>query len=174
MSQDALRRDKSGRDAVDAIIAQWNRERPELDPWSKQITGRVVRLSALFQDAFHETFAPLGISDNDYGVLVALRRAGDPYELTPTDLARQRMVTSGGMTAMIDRLDRRGLVTRSPNPNDRRGFLIRLTEEGLRVVNEAMNRQIEVEHQLVSGLEPKERDRLIALLRKLLLSVDRR
>src|SRR5687767_12474479 len=90
-------------DAVDAIVEQWRRERPDLDPSAKEITGRIVRLAGLFQQTFSKAFEPLGITDGEFGVLSALRRAGAPFELTPTDLARHRTMTSGGMTAVIDR-----------------------------------------------------------------------
>lgn len=159
-------------DAVDAIVEQWHRERPELDASAKEITGRIVRLGGIFQQAFRDAFAPLGITDGEYGVLATLRRAGAPFELTPTELARHRMMTSGGMTAAIDRLERKGLAVRTPNPADRRGSLVRLTDEGRRVVDEAMARHVEVEHQLVEALSGKERDALRALLRALLVSVD--
>jgi len=159
-------------DAVDAIIEAWRRERPDLDPTAKHVTGRVVRLGGIFQATYAATFEPLGINDGDYGVLATLRRAGEPHQLTPTDLARHRMMTSGGMTAAIDRLERKGLVTRRPNPSDRRGTLIALTDEGRRVVDEAMALHTDAEQRLVGGLTAKERDQLERLLRKLLLSLD--
>ena len=163
----------SGNDAVDAIVAQWRRERPELDPSGKEITGRVIRLAGIFQDAYAGVFAPLGITEGDYGVLVALRRAGAPHRLTPTDLARQRMMTSGGMTAAIDRLERKGLLARLPNPDDRRGSLVELTDEGLRVIDDAMALHSGAEQRLVAGLGARDRQQLAGLLRKLMLSVDR-
>jgi DNA-binding MarR family transcriptional regulator len=159
-------------DAVDAIVEQWRRERPDLDPSAKEITGRIVRLAGLFQQTFSKAFEPLGITDGEFGVLSALRRAGAPFELTPTDLARHRMMTSGGMTAVIDRVERKGLATRVPNPADRRGSLVRLTDEGRRVVDAAMAIHADVEHRLVAALEPKDRERLPSLLRTLLLAVD--
>lgn len=159
-------------DAVDAIVEQWHRERPELDASAKEITGRIVRLSGIFQQAYRDAFTPLGISDGEYGVLATLRRAGKPFELTPTELARQRMMTSGGMTAAIDRLERKGLAVRIPNPADRRGSLVRLTEEGRRVTDKAMARHVEVEHRLVAALGRAERETLRSLLRTLLLSLD--
>lgn len=162
------------RDAVDAIVQQWHDERPELDTSSKEVTGRIVRLSGLFQDAYRAAFEPLGIGDGDYGVLAALRRAGEPFELTPTELARQRMMTSGGMTAVIDRLERKGFLVRAPNPADRRGSLVRLTAKGRRVVDQAMERHVEVERELVAVLGERERERLAATLRKLLLALDAR
>lgn len=173
MRQESRWQDKqAATDAIDAIVGQWRRERPELDPSAKQVTGRVVRLASLFQDAYAAAFAPLGVNGGDYGVLVALRRSGAPYELTPTGLARQRMMTSGGMTAAIDRLERKGLVARLPNPSDRRGSLVKLTGDGLRIVDRAMELHAEVEHGLVAGLGASERRQLERLLRKLLLTVD--
>lgn len=171
MCQDTLRRANS--DGVDAIIEQWRRERPDLDPSAKEVTGRIVRLSGLFQQAYARAFEPLGITDGEFGVLATLRRAGEPFELTPTDLARQRMMTSGGMTAVIDRLERKGLAERLPNPADRRGSLVRLTGEGRRVVDRAMEVHAGVEHELVAGLPAKDRERLASLLRALLRSVER-
>jgi hypothetical protein len=85
------------RDAVDAIVDEWRRERPDLDPSAKEITGRVSRLASLFQQAYSDAFSPLGLNDGDYGVLAPLLRAGAPHELTPTELAKHRMMTSGGM-----------------------------------------------------------------------------
>ena len=170
MRQDAF--DQAKFDAVDSIVEQWRRERPELDPEAKHITGRVIRLAALFQGAYAQAFAPLGLNEGDYGVLAALRRAGAPYRLTPTDLARHQMMTSGGMTAALDRLERKGFVTRLANPNDRRGSLVQLTDHGRRVADRAMELQTEAERRLVHALDPSERETLEQLLRKLLLGVD--
>ena len=170
MCQDALQQDNS--DAVDAIVAEWRRERPDLDPTAKHLTGRLIRLASLFQAAYAEAFAPLGLNGGDYGVLAALRRAGAPHQLTPSELARHQMMTSGGMTAAIDRLERKGLVTRRPNPNDRRGSLVRLNDDGRKVVDRAMELQAEVESRLVQALDASERKTLEQLLRKLLLGVD--
>ena len=170
MRQDALQQDNP--DAVDAIVAEWRRERPDLDPTAKHLTGRLIRLASLFQAAYAEAFAPLGLNEGDYGVLAALRRAGAPHQLTPSELARHQMMTSGGMTAAIDRLERKGLVTRRPNPNDRRGSLVRLNDDGRKVVDRAMELQAEVESRLVQALDASERKTLEQLLRKLLLGVD--
>jgi DNA-binding MarR family transcriptional regulator len=170
MGQDALHRD--GSDGVDAIVEQWRRERSDLDVSAKQVTGRIVRLAGLFQQAYGAAFDDLGITDADYGILAPLRRAGAPFQLTPTELARQKMMTSGGMTAAIDRLERRGLVTRTPNPADRRGSLVGLTEEGRSVIDEAMGRHVEVEHQVLAGLGAQQRTDLEGLLRSLLLALE--
>ena len=171
MRQDTLRQGTT-KDAVDAIVDQWHEQRPDLDPSAKHVTGRIIRLAGLFQEAYGEAFAPLGFNESDYGVLAALRRSGAPFELTPTELARTRMMTSGGMTAMLDRLERKGLIARTPNPADRRGSLVRLTEEGLAMIDDAMVRHTEAEHALVAALGAEDQKRLTTLLRRLLLSVE--
>lgn len=172
MRQDALQQD-SGGDPVDAIVEQWRRERPEADTSAKQVTGRIVRLAGLIQGAFAEAFLPLGITEAEFGVLAPLRRAGAPFELTPTELARQKMMTSGGMTAAIDRLARKRLVERLPNPSDRRGSLVRLTDAGVEVIEEAMTMHTEVEHRMVAGLSATQRAQLEKGLRALLRAVER-
>jgi DNA-binding MarR family transcriptional regulator len=160
------------RDAVDRIIDQWRAERPELDVSAKAVTGRIVRLASIIQSRFDDAFRAERLRDGDYGVLVALRRSGAPFELTPTELARSQMMTSGGMTAVIDRLEGRGLVERAPNPTDRRGSLVRLSADGRAVVERTMARHVEVEAELVSGLSKRERDDLVRGLRALLLAID--
>ena len=174
MSQDALHQTNldEDRDAVDVIVAQWRRERPDLDPRAKEVTGRIIRLASLFQRSYGDTFEPLGLNDGDYGVLATLRRAGGPHELTPTELAKHRMMTSGGMTAAIDRLERKGFVARVPNPADRRGSLVRLTDGGRRVIDEAMTRHVTTEHRLVSALDQHEQKQLRDLLHKLVVAND--
>ncbi len=169
MSGDAS---EAGEDAVDRIIEQWRDERPDLDPSAKEITGRVVRLASIFQKRFGEAFSELGLSEGDYGLLVALRRAGDPFELTPTELARARMMTSGGMTALIDRLEQRDLLQRRPNPADRRGSIVGLTSAGRELVDRAMDIHTKVEHDLVADLEGETRNQLTSLLRTLLRRAD--
>lgn len=170
MTQDALHQGK--RDAVDEIVQAWARERPALDTSRKHVTGRVIRLSALFQQAFGESHAAVGIDNADFGILAALRRAGPGNPITPTELARRRMMTSGGMTAAIDRLERRGLVARLPNPADRRGSLVQLTEEGSEVIERAVDLQADVERRLCRSLTDRQLDQLTGLLRRLLLDVD--
>jgi DNA-binding MarR family transcriptional regulator len=172
MSQDTFYKGKSGRDAVDAIVEQWRRERPDLDPSAKEVTGRIIRLASLFHQANAEVFEPLGLNDGDYGVLATLRRAGTPFELTPSELARRRMMTSGGMTAALDRLERKGLIARSPNPADRRGSLVRLSDDGRSVIDRAMEQHAQTEQRLVRGLAATDRRKLGDLLRVLLLSVE--
>jgi DNA-binding MarR family transcriptional regulator len=176
MSQDALQQDNldGDADAVDVIVEHWRRERPDLDPGAKEVTGRIIRLASLFQESYGDVFEPLGLNDGDYGLLAALRRAGTPFELTPTELARHMMMTSGGMTAAIDRLERKGFAVRVPNPADRRGSLVRLTEAGREVIDDAMTQHVHTEQRLVATLDDQEQAQLRDLLRKLLRAIDTR
>jgi DNA-binding MarR family transcriptional regulator len=159
-------------DRVDRIIEQWRRERPDLDPAAKGITGRVVRLGDIVQARLGAVLEPLGLRDGDYGLLSALRRAGDPFELSPTQLRRHLVITSGGLTLQLERLERAGHVRRRPNPDDGRGILVRLTPEGRDLVDQAMTRHAELEHELVAGLTDQEQATLVTLLRQLLGDLD--
>lgn len=176
MRQESLQQDISTGDAVDAIIDQWRAERPDLDPSAKHITGRIVRLASLFLQEFERNkqaaLGPYGLNESDFGVLSPLRRTGEPFELTPTELARHRMITSGGMTAALDRLERKGMVVRVPNPADRRGSLVRLTEQGRAVVDASMVLHSETEHELVAPLGEKDARELERILRQLLLATE--
>lgn len=164
--------DKDSLDAVDRIIEQWVQERPDLDSSGKAITGRIVRLANLMQRRFAAVFDELGLTDGDYGLLVPLRRAGEPYELTPTALARTRMITSGGLTPALDRLEKRGWIERRPNPADRRGSLVRLTSAGVDLIDRAMALHATTELELVDSLSKKQRDQLAGFLRELLLALE--
>jgi DNA-binding MarR family transcriptional regulator len=141
-------------DAVDLIAAQWRRERPDLDPFPMEVIGRISRLAALVQPELGRVFARFGVNGGDFDVLATLRRAGRPHRLTPGDLARSTMVTSGGMTKRLDRLEARGLVRREPDPDDRRGALISLTDEGRALVDRVVEEHLANEERLLAGLPP--------------------
>lgn len=152
------------KDAVDRIIEQWRAERPDLDPSAKAVTGRIVRAADLIARRNQAAFAPLGIKSGEYGALAALRRSGAPYEQAPSQMAQHLMVTSGGLSLMLDRLERAGLVRRRPHPDDRRSVLVALTPIGLRTIDEAMTAHASVEHELVEGLSRVEVVQLSRLL----------
>lgn len=154
-------------DSVDQIIEQWGRERPELDVSPIGIIGRISRLARHFESEIGRNLAPFGITADEYDVLATLRRSGKPYALKPRDLLETMMVTSATVTHRIDKLERRGLVERSPDPGDRRGVVVRLTSEGKRLLDRASEAHVVRELEMVSGLTRKERDQLVGLLRRL-------
>ena len=159
-------------DRVDRILEQWERERPDLDASPVGVFGRISVLSRLVERFLGETFRRFGLNGGEFDVLAALRRSGEPYHLTPTDLFRSTMISSAAMTNRIDRLEERGLVKRNPDPDDRRGVRITLTEKGLELVNKAVEAHVEGEERLLGSLSATDRECLADLLRKLLISMD--
>lgn len=159
-------------DPVDAILAQWQRERPDLDVSPMGIIGRMTRLSKHLERAIQEVFTDFGLHAGEFDVLATLRRSGQPYQLSPTELFNTLMVSSGTMTHRIDRLEKADLVKRIPDPSDRRGTLIQLTSKGFSVIEAAVEAHVANEHRLLGNLEEAERKALTQLLRKLLISLE--
>ncbi len=160
------------KDAVDLILEQWQRERPELDHSPIGVFGRVARLAPLLQREIEEELGRHGLTGPEYDVLATLRRSGPPYTLTPTELSRSMMISSGAMTYRLDQLERRDLLRRSPDPDDRRGVLVALTPDGVRTVDETVAAHLENEARVLSALRPAEREALARLLRALLVTLE--
>jgi DNA-binding MarR family transcriptional regulator len=159
-------------DALDRILDEWCEECPRLDPSPLAITGRIQRLAGLVRRHVDEALKPYGLSWELLDVLSTLRRAGPPFRSTPTALYRSCMLSSGAMTHRIDRLEAAGLVTRMPDPDDRRGILVQLTPEGQQLVDEVILASWDTQRHIVMALSSAERDKLAGLLRALLLALD--
>ena len=159
-------------DDVDRIAAAWQRERPDLDVGPLQILSRVSRLARHLDLARRQSFAAHDLETWEFDVLAALRRAGDPYSLSPGQLGTQTLVTSGTMTNRIDRLESRGLVRREPDPTDRRGVRVVLTEPGRSAVDDAMSDLLTREQALLCALDGSQQSDLAALLRTLVRQFD--
>lgn len=158
----------SGADEVDELVAAWRRERTDLDLAPVEVFSRISRLSRLLDRVRRDAFTAQSIEPWEFDVLAALRRAGKPYRLTPGQLLRETMVTSGTMTNRIDRLGERGLVERSPDPRDRRGVLVGLTAAGKRAVDGAFESLLASESDLLAALSATERRDLTRLLKELM------
>jgi DNA-binding MarR family transcriptional regulator len=159
------------RDGVDAIIEQWRRERPEIDHAPIGVVGRISRLAREIEARLEAVYREHGLEPGWHDVLATLRRTGPPYQLRPSDFTGSLMLTSSGATKRLDRLERAGLVERTPDPDDRRGVIITLTEAGHELIDRVTEAHMANEARLLEGLTPAERDRLAALLRKLGLSL---
>jgi DNA-binding MarR family transcriptional regulator len=159
-------------DHIEEAIAAWRRERPGLDLSGMAVVARLLRVARRFDEAQDEFFAALGLKPGWLDVLGALRRAGDPYRLTPTRLATEALISTAGMTNRLDRLEQAGLIQRLPDPDDRRGVLVELTNDGLELVDAAVDAHRGLSRRLLGGLEGVERDELDALLKKLLVPLD--
>ena len=155
-------------DDVDQIVAAWQVQRPDLDPFPLHVLSRLTRVSAQLDTARAKAFRDHNLDSWEFDVLAALRRTGPPFTLSAGTLATQTHVTSGTMTTRVDRLLERGFVTRFPDQNDRRGVLVALTPAGQSGVDGAIKTLLEQEKTALEALGPKEREQLADLLRKLL------
>ena len=160
-------------DAVDRILAQWAGERPDLDCSPMGVIGRISQLQREVYLAQRATFARHGLDVPSFDVLAALRRAGPPYELTPTELMRTALVTSGAITQRLDRLEERGLITRRRSRDDGRAVVVSLTGAGRQALDAALPDHLDTERKLLEGLSDEEREQLAGLLRRFLVSLGR-
>jgi DNA-binding MarR family transcriptional regulator len=159
-------------DEVDELVAQWHTQRPDLDVSPMHVLSRVTRLARHLDIARRSAFASHGLETWEFDVLAALRRVGPPFQLTPGALLRATLVTSGTMTNRVDRLAEAGLVRREPDPRDRRGVLVTLTDAGQARVDAALADFLHSERTLLSGLDDRQRELLSAMLRTLLAPLD--
>jgi DNA-binding MarR family transcriptional regulator len=156
------------RDEVDTIVEAWRRERPDLDLAPMEVLSRISRLARHLDRLRANAFSAHDLESWEFDVLAALRRTGPPYRLSPGQLLRETLVTSGTMTNRVDRLVERGLVTRQDHPNDRRGVLVELTDAGRDAVDAALAELIAAEGQIMAVLDVAEHDQLTRSLRLLL------
>lgn len=161
-------------DSIEALLAEWRRERPDLDPSPFGIFGRIWRLSTSVLGDAEAWLTPLGLTFESFSVIVTLRRSGPPYELNPTALYRESLLTSGAITNRIDRVEAQGLVKRLPDPNDRRGTIVRLTPKGRALADRAIKLHFEALAEMLSDIDGGERDQLAGLLSTLLKAVEAR
>lgn len=162
----------TAKDEVAHIVAAWQRERPDLDVRPLEVLSRVSRLSRHLDIARRRAFAASGLESWEFDVLSALRRQGDPYQLTPGKLLKETLVTSGTMTNRIDRLVKKGLVERLPLPGDRRGVLVRLRTAGQQRVDAALSDLLAREEEILAALDDGAQEELAELLRRVLVPFD--
>jgi DNA-binding MarR family transcriptional regulator len=160
------------RDEVDDLVAAWRTQRPDLDVEPLQVLSRISRLARHLDIARRGAFADHGLEPWEFDVLSALRRQGPPFKLTPGVLLRATLVTSGTMTNRIDRLAAADLVRREPDPRDKRGVLVTLTDRGLARVDAALDDLMRREQALLADLDREERQHLADLMRILLAPFD--
>jgi DNA-binding MarR family transcriptional regulator len=157
---------------VDRIVAEWAREQPELDTSAIALIGRVMRASRLLQLEVERSLGMFDLTVNEFNALNALRRAGPPHKLSPTDVGVSLLFSSGGLTKLLERLESRGLIAREPNPDDGRGVMVALTPAGRELQEEAMAAHQLNEERLLTPLTKTERERLNAILRDLLVTLE--
>ena len=159
-------------DHVDRIQAEWARERPDLDVGPQGVIGRLHRVAGHLTDALTDVYREHGLGEGDFDVLATLRRSGEPYERTPGELAAHTMVTTGGMTKRLDRLEHEGLVTRRRRDEDGRGRVVALTPAGRALIDRAFTAHMANEHRLLATLPDGDRAALADLLRRWLAAFE--
>lgn len=157
---------------MDHVRELWTRQWPELDTRPVAVVARVGRLARYFDHGLDRLFAEHGLRRESWDALASLRRAGPPYRLSPTELYRGLMRTSGAVTNRLHRLEQDGLIRRVPDPSDRRGMLVELTAKGKELVDRMAPAHVGNERAMLAALTPAEQRRLADLLRKLLLSFE--
>ncbi len=159
-------------DPVARIVAQWRRERPDLDASPILVIGQMARLTQLLDDRLRQPFADADLGNGDFDVLAALRRAGDPFSLSPGQLSSALLVTTGAITKRLDRLEARDLVRRQVNSTDARGRLVHLTAAGVALTDQLIESHLANERALLEGLSEPDRRQLETLLARLARSLD--
>lgn len=158
-------------DAVDRVVAQWHRERPDLDVSAMGVIGRISRVSALLDRRIAKTLAGYDLHPGEFDLLATLRRSGAPHRLTVGQLLKSTMVTSGAVTHRLNRLDDKQLVTRDLDPSNRRSIIVTLTKKGLDLVDEALSAHVDNEQRQLACLTKQKQEALAELLRELLLGL---
>lgn len=156
-------------DSVDRIVEAWRIRYPRLDSSTLEVTGRLLLCAGYFERAAASVLQKFELSIADFDVLNTLHRVGEPRGSKPTDLARSALITTGAMTSRLDRLERAGLIRRTPDPDDRRGVLVCLTAQGGKLAKRALHALIAANEGFLDPLDARQRDALASALRQLLL-----
>lgn len=159
-------------DRIDRITEQWQRERPDLDISPMGLIGRLGNITLHLSREMEKFFSQFDLNTSSFDVLATLRRAGNPYTLSPGEMLSTLMVTSGTMTNRIDQLEKAGWVIRKVNPQDGRSFLVSLTPQGLELINQVIEAHVNNQKRLVAGLSQQEQQALNALLKVFLNSLE--
>ena len=159
-------------DFVDQLLARWAVMRPDVDLAPLRVTGRLARVGQHLANREDLVFAEFGLNRGEVGVLAALRSAGPPHRLSPGRIGRGLMLSSAGVTSRLDRLEARGLLARQPDPRDRRGVVVELTDRGLELVDAAVAATAAHDKELLATLSAKEARQLEDVLRRILRALE--
>ncbi len=159
-------------DQIDRIIAEWQHSQPSLDTTPLAVLGRIARLMGYFEQVRDSVLAQHQLKYGEFDVLLTLRRQGEPYTLSPSQLSQSLLLTSGGISKRIDKLENAGLVERLPDDADRRGVMIRLSDSGLAKVNQALTPHTDAQLDLLAHLPACDQQALATLLQRWLVALE--
>lgn len=155
-------------DAIDRVVEQWFKEKPDLDTQPMAIMGRLMRIAKYMETRVAELHKQYDLKMGEFDVLATLRRAGDPYRLTPSALINSMMLTSGAMTNRLDKLEKKGLISREHSKEDRRSVTVELTSDGLQLIDNLILEHVEVQRDFIRGLSDEEKVQVNKALKTLL------
>ena len=164
---------KEEKDLIDQLIIDWNIERPDLDVEAMNVVGRIMKLGKISENRTSLALKENGIYYTDLDVLATLRRSGFPYQLSPKQLMQSVVITSGAMTALLNRLTKLELIYRAPDENDGRISLAALTEKGKEIIDDAIEKRFEEAKISIDILNKNEKNELSTLLKKILIELDK-
>lgn len=167
------RRNEITEDLVDRLIEDWRREMPSLNTGGIAIIGRILRLGSLLESRMNAKLKPFGLIYTDFDLLATLRRSGRDYCLTPTELRQSVLLTSGAMTAALDRLQKMGLITRVRNKSDRRSMSAKLTPAGAALLEKVLVVRFDDANDAASALTQSQTEAMVLALRRMLLSLEK-
>lgn len=174
MADESQNRDRMMEDHVDRLRRLWTRELPDLNTEPMAILGRAFRLGNMIRPSIEATFAGFGLDRGEFDVISTLRRSGPPYRLTPTEMYALLMISSGGLTHRLDRLEKAGLIRREKSVKDGRSVQVALTDAGAALAEQAFRKDMASELAFLDPLDETERETLAGLLRKLILGIEAR
>ena len=158
-------------DKIEQLLKQWEQERPDLDASPIGVLGRLMILSRLTERGVEKVLQPHNLTIQEFDVLAILRRCGPPFRRSVGVLCSYSLLSSGAMTNRVDRLEKKGLIRREPNPEDRRGVLVALTSTGRTLIDKLVVERFQEAHKRVSVLSPKEQKQLEVLLTKFMAAL---
>ncbi len=159
-------------DRLDRLSREWAEQRSDMDitPW--QVWGRVTRINDIFMQRLSRLLSQNGLNYTELQTLAALIVSGPPYEANPNAISRHNLLTTGGMTNVLTRMEKKGLVTRRKDPNDGRGVIVSVTQKGLDTFETVIVKENVIEHKMLEGISDEEREVVAVVLRKILRSID--
>lgn len=155
-------------DAIDKVVSQWAKEKPELDTEPMAIMGRLMRVAKHMENHVAELHKRYDLKMGEFDVLATLRRSGKPYRLTPSDLISSMMLTSGAMTNRLDKLEKKGLIAREHSKEDRRSVTVELTAKGFELIDSLIEQHLQAQHELMGSLSSAEKGQVNQALKLLL------
>ena len=160
-------------DIIDSLISDWEKERPDLNVSGMGIVGRVLKLGKIFEKRAGQALKESNLYYTDFDVLATLRRSGSPYQLTPKELMKSVLITSGAMTSLLDRLTKLNLIYRETDEKDKRVKRAILTSKGIKVIDKAVEKRFKEADESISELTDSDKTVLTDLLRKTILQLDK-